>query len=126
MSLVYRQSNQERIPGFMPDDVCAYLIHRKLSAENVHVRCGEYNAQKINERKPHQDRRAKQISIHPSFNSKSLYYDFALVHTQKDFVLDEHIFPICLPDQFGQLPSFDDEPCYAMGYGKDGYGKSKI
>ena len=100
------------------------LCFRSLKAENTIVRCGEHNAAKINEPLPHQDRPAKHISIHPSFNMKNLYYDFALVHTKTDYDLnEEYIQPICLPDQFGQVPSFDDEPCFTMGYGKDGYGK---
>ena len=100
------------------------LCFRSLKAENTIVRCGEHNAAKINEPLPHQDRPAKHLSIHPSFNMKNLYYDFALVHTKTDFDLnEEYIQPICLPDQFGQVPLFDDEPCFTMGYGKDGYGK---
>ena len=100
------------------------LCFRSLKAENTIVRCGEHNAAKINEPLPHQDRPAKHLSIHPSFNMKNLYYDFALVHTKTDYDLnEEYIQPICLPDQFGQVPSFDDEPCFTMGYGKDGYGK---
>ena len=76
------------------------------------------------ERKPHQDRHAKHISVHPTFNNKNLYYDFALVHTDIEFELDEHIYPICLPNQHETLPLYNEGDCYAMGYGKDSFGKS--
>ena len=97
-----------------------------MKPEKTIIRCGEYNAANINERLPHQDRKVKHISIHPSFNMKNLYYDVALVHTQENFDFEEHIKPICLPDATSQLPSFDDEPCFTMGYGKDGYGKYQM
>ena len=96
--------------------------------EEIKVRCGELDAKQnytesATERKPHQDRHAKHISVHPTFNVKNLYYDFALVHVETPFELDEHILPICLPNQYETLPIFDDEDCYAMGYGKDSFGK---
>ena len=110
--------------------VCIYIYYslsfsyRTLKPEDTLVRCGEYNSENLNERKPHQDRQAKHISVHPAFNSKTLYYDYALVHTSTDFEYDEHIFPICLPDPLEELPSFtDDEPCFVMGYGQDRYGR---
>ena len=98
-------------------------FYRSLKTENTIVRCGEYDADNIHERLPHQDQKVKHISIHPAFNMKNLYYDVALVHTETNFALDEHIQPICLPDPTSPQPSSGDKPCYTMGYGKDGYGK---
>ena len=94
----------------------------------IKVRCGELDAklnytESTSERKPHQDRHAKHISVHPTFNNKNLYYDFALVHTDIEFELDEHIYPICLPNQHETLPLYNEGDCYAMGYGKDSFGK---
>ena len=97
-----------------------------MKTEDTIVRCGEYNAATLNERKPHQNRQAKHITVHPAFNAKNLYYDFALVHTTEDFEYDEHIYPICLPNQLEPLPEFNSDACYAMGYGKDGYGNSVL
>ena len=95
-----------------------------MKPENTIVRCGEYDAANIHERLPHQDQKVKHISIHPAFNMKNLYYDVALVHTETNFALDEHIQPICLPDPTSPQPFTGDKPCYTMGYGKDGYGIS--
>ena len=99
---------------------------RTLTPEDTIVRCGEYNSENLNERKPHQNREVKHISIHPAFNAKNLYYDFALVHLNTPFDLDEHIFPICLPSQDSTLPIGENEDCYAMGYGKDSFGKNLL
>ena len=92
------------------------------------VRCGEWDSSTNSETKKHQDRVARHISVHPAYNNKTLYYDYALVHTKSKFDYDDspdtHIFPICLPDP-GPLPNFDEyeDPCYAMGHGKNGYGE---
>ena len=96
--------------------------------ENIKVRCGELDAKRNYteseiELKPHQDRRTKHISVHPAFNAKNLYYDFALIHLSTEFDLDEHIHPICLPSPDAVVPLFGDEDCYSMGYGKDSFGK---
>ena len=99
------------------------FFHRKLKLSDTKVRCGELDATSDDEEKPPQDRQARHISIHPAFNAKNLYYDFALVHVATDFELDEHISPICLPDQFQPLQSFNNDECYVMGYGKDRSGK---
>ena len=93
------------------------------------MRCGELDAKQNftesdSELKPHQDRQAKHISVHPAFNSKNLYNDFALVHLDTPFDLDDHIFPICLPDQH-LTPFIEDDDYYAMGYGKDSFGTQK-
>jgi len=100
---------------------------RGKKLENIKVRCGELDAKQNytesdTELKPHQDRPAKYISIHPAFNAKNLYYDFALIHLKTEFDLDEHIYPICLPGQDAVVPLFGDEDCYSMGYGKDSFG----
>ena len=94
------------------------------------MRCGELDAKQNftesdSELKPHQDRQAKHISVHPAFNSKNLYNDFALVHLDTPFNLDDHIFPICLPNQHS-TPFVEDDDCYAMGYGKDSFGRQKV
>ena len=92
------------------------------------VRCGEWDSSTVSETKLHQDRVARHISVHPAYNKKNLYYDYALVHTKSKFVYGDsphtHIFSICNPDR-GPLPHFDkcEDPCNAMRHGKDGYGK---
>ena len=94
---------------------------RTLKVEETKVRCGEI----YSDRSDH-DREAKHISIHPAFNSKNLYYDFALVHVDEDFKLGEDIGLMCLPDQFEPLPAYRDDECYVMGYGKDAFGRCTL
>ena len=47
----------------------------------------------------HQDRGVAQVSIHPLYTgNKSVEYNYALLHVDKEFILDSHISPICLPE----------------------------
>ena len=105
----------------------SFAIFRGYKPENTIVRCGEYDARSDREERKHQDQVARYISIHPAYNKKTLHYDYALVHTKSDFVYDDdrksHIYPVCLPDNFHQIPPFEEGDCYVMGYGKDGGGK---
>ena len=96
------------------------------------MRCGEYDiTTTTGEEKPFQERDAKNISIHPLYNDggavKNLHYNYALIHTKENFELDEeHIYPICLPDQFQAIQEYNNDECFAMGYGKDKFGNSVI
>ena len=83
------------------------------------VRCGEWDTQAASEPRPHQDRRVKQVVVHPEFNARNLHNDFALLFTEQDFVLDSHIDTVCLPEP-GQ--KFHFQTCFATGWGKDKFG----
>jgi len=83
------------------------------------VRCGEWDTQAASEPRPHQDRRVKQVVVHPEFNARNLHNDFALLFTEQDFVLDSHIDTVCLPEP-GQ--KFNFQTCFATGWGKDKFG----
>ena len=52
---------------------------------------------------PHQDWNVRYKIIHPLYTGTNgtrgkVYYNFAVLHLEKDFDLDIHINPICLPD----------------------------
>merc|ERR1712038_2191683 len=83
------------------------------------VRCGEWDTQAASEPRPHQDRKVKQVVVHPEFNARNLHNDFALLFTEQDFVLDSHIDTVCLPEP-GQ--KFNFQTCFATGWGKDKFG----
>jgi len=55
----------------------------KFSANEIKVRAGEWDTQQTVEPHPHQDRKAKHISIHPGFSLINLQNDFALIHLVK-------------------------------------------
>ena len=79
------------------------LIYSQISESNLLVRCGDWDLKGTEETLPHQDRNVVQKSIHPLYTgtsgtSKKVNYNFALLHMDKDFDLDVHINPICLPD----------------------------
>ena len=113
--------------NFVRRNARLYRYFRGLKLENTVVRCGEHDTSKTNEEKPNQEINAKHISIHPLYNDggsvKNLHYNYALIHTDHSFKLDKtHIYPICLPNQFQEIPDYNFEECYAMGYGKDRFG----
>merc|ERR1719260_352464 len=86
---------------------------------SLKIRCGEWDTQDQNEPRPHQDRYVTSLDIHPAFNGKNLANDWALLYTEKEFELQQHIDTICLP-QPDDL--FDFQTCFATGWGKDQFG----
>ena len=83
------------------------------------VRCGEWDTQRLSEPRAHQDRRVRNVDIHPEFNERNLANDWALLYTEQDFELEEHIDTICLPHPDDV---FDFHTCHATGWGKDQFG----
>merc|ERR1712112_187627 len=83
------------------------------------VRCGEWDTQGETEPYPHQDRTISSIDIHPEFNSKNLYNDWAVLFTSEDFILSGHIDTACLP---APEEEFSGSTCFATGWGKDKFG----
>merc|ERR1712126_678898 len=83
------------------------------------IRCGEWDTQQQTEPYPHQDRQVQNLAIHPEFDGRNLQNDFAVLFTNGDFVLDQHIDTACLPaaDEI-----FDGTTCFATGWGKDQFG----
>merc|ERR1712061_91768 len=85
------------------------------------IRCGEWDTQNQTEPYPHQDRYVEALAIHPEFDGRNLQNDFAVLFTNGEFVLDQHIDTACLPaaDEI-----FDGTTCFATGWGKDQFGAS--
>merc|ERR1712228_643527 len=83
------------------------------------IRCGEWDTQHQTEPYPHQDRQVQTLAIHPEFDGRNLQNDFAVLFTDGDFVLDQHIDTACLP---AADESFDGTSCFATGWGKDQFG----
>ena len=92
-------------------------------AENVKVRCGEFDKNGDSEKKTHQERSARHISVHPIFNAKTLHNDVALVHVFSNFTYDDHVSPICLPSEFDLSSPWEFNTFYAMGFGTGKFGK---
>ncbi len=89
------------------------------------VRCGEWDTKSDSEPLSHQDRRIGRITLHPSYKN-TRYYDnnVALLHVEKDFRLDEHISPICLPDEAEGERSYRKTGCKATGWGTENFGET--
>jgi len=89
--------------------------------QNLKVRCGEWDTRQVIEPYKHEDRNASTVSIHPAYNKRNLHNDFALLHLEFEFILQDHINTICLPNEY---TPFNSEGCFATGWGKDKFGKS--
>merc|ERR1712152_120893 len=87
------------------------------------IRCGEWDTQHQTEPYPHQDRDVQNLAIHPEFDGRNLQNDFAVLFTNGEFVLDQHIDTACLPaaDEI-----FDGSTCFATGWGKDQFGAGGV
>merc|ERR1711970_277090 len=90
-------------------------------ATELKVRCGEWDTQNETEPYAHQDRKVKDVTIHPLFDPRSLASNWALLFTSEEFILSSHIDTVCLP-QAGEL--FDETTCFATGWGKDKFGSA--
>ena len=67
------------------------------NADDLFIKCGEWDTQKENEPKDQQTRQVNQISIHPAFRRRGVHNDLAILHVNESFNLDDHINPVCLP-----------------------------
>jgi len=91
-----------------------------LEAEQLEVRCGEWNTHHENEPLRHQERRVGAVVRHPEFRSSEHYFNFALLFLEEEFIRAKHIAPICLPSPCANFEAGD--LCVAGGYGKDAFG----
>jgi len=108
----------------------AHCVNRFSSMEKrLFVRCGDWDLENENEPYPHQELEVKQVHIHPEFNAQNLAFEFSVLMTSsgggiknvnEHFVLDYNIDTICLPKPDMK---FRHQTCYAMGWGKDKFGK---
>ena len=83
----------------------AHKVDKYPDPASLVVRCGEWDTQTESEIKPHQDRNVSRLVLHPEFNPRSLWNSIAVLFLESDFVLDQHIDTICLPEY---QENFDD------------------
>jgi len=96
---------------------CVQKLRNEVGS--ITVRCGEWDTQTTSEPYPHQDRKVRDLRIHPEFNPRNLANDLAVLFLDSPFELDHHIDTVCLPEP-GE--SFDYNTCFATGWGKDKFG----
>merc|ERR1712061_857572 len=85
------------------------------------VRCGEWDPQTTNEPYPHQDRSVKALRLHPEYEGRNLFNDFAVLFLESNFDLDINLDSVCLPEP---EETFDGTTCFATGWGKDKFGSA--
>jgi hypothetical protein len=85
------------------------------SSYNYIIRCGEWDTRSENEPSSHQDRRAKQILLHPGYSGiGTVHNDIAIIILENDFTLDRHIDTICLPSRI-HMSEISTADCFATG-----------
>jgi secreted trypsin-like serine protease len=98
----------------------AHCVNGFKNNEILKVRCGEWDTQTESEAYPHQDRYVNNFVVHPLFNSRNLFNDYAVLFTTADFTMEHNVDTICLPQP---EETFVSEDCFATGWGKDKFGK---
>ncbi|XP_001655727.2 tryptase [Aedes aegypti] len=92
----------------------AHCVHIK-EAESLTARAGEWDTKTESETLPYQEQKVQRIIIQPNYNSAVQFNDIALLVLEQPFQPDENVQLICLPPQGAK---FDDENCFATGWGK--------
>ncbi|XP_050531424.1 phenoloxidase-activating factor 2-like [Daktulosphaira vitifoliae] len=87
------------------------------------IRAGEWDTQTELENFRHQDRFVKKIIRHEKYYGGALHNDVALVIVNEPFVLMDNVGTMCLPPQNFV---FNQEKCYASGWGTDVFGKTGV
>jgi len=98
----------------------AHCIADIKAADELIVRCGEWNTQNEEEKLPYQEVPVAAIERHPSFDLSNHKNNFAVLFLEgTGFDAMSHIAPVCLPPP---CVEYKDENCVANGWGKDKFG----
>ncbi len=94
-----------------------------IFAEDLRIRCGEWDTRSKIEPRRHQDRKVHSVLIHPMFNNVSVANDVAVLRLQRPFSLTDHINVACVPDPG---VTYVKGGCFATGWGKDRWGSKGL
>jgi len=94
-------------------------IDRTDDPSKFHVRCGEHNVKTETELLDSQESEVKRIILHPQYDQKRVYFNFAILVTEENFVYQKHIGPVCLPSPSQNFDNSKD--CWSSGWGSDSY-----
>ncbi|VVC30606.1 Hypothetical protein CINCED_3A007191 [Cinara cedri] len=79
------------------------------------IRAGDWDLKTERELYPTQEVRVSKIVTHKEYYSGGLFNDIALIFTEKNFILEENVQIMCLPEE---NDSFADSRCFSTGWGK--------
>ena len=74
------------------------------------------------DQKRSQDRKIKEVKIHPDHNNKDWYFDVALIFLEEKFIFTERITPLCVPDKPFKHPGIG-RSILVQGWGEDVNGE---
>ncbi|KAH8251337.1 hypothetical protein KR032_008450, partial [Drosophila birchii] len=97
----------------------AHFLEEKFEAEIV-VRAGDWDLYNAMERFPHEESGVKKIVRHAGFVYSTGANNLALLFLETPFQIQEHIRPICLPQE---IKSFEGKRCKVAGWGRSSYSE---
>lgn len=97
----------------------AHCVHKNKATDFI-ARAGEWDTQRTTEPFPHVDRNVVDMIIHENFRPGSLFNDIALLFLEKPIEMAENINTACLP---APDTTYDNQRCFANGWGKDKFDK---
>lgn len=129
-------SAERKEKSFLRDDfVCgASLIHPKVVMTAAHcvrgrhkrslkIVAGEWDFRTTAEKLQDQVRGVDEIVINQDYDTRKHSDNIALIFLKRQFDLDQHIYPICLPPEDY---NFEGLHCVSTGWGKDEFGDAGL
>jgi len=83
------------------------------------VRCGEYNVKEETELLEAQEAEVAEIFLHPEYDERRVTNNLAILRTEKNFLYQEHIGPVCLPRPNEAFDNEKGRECWSSGWGAD-------
>ena len=134
MCLVYRKINNQNVflggASLIDRNKVLTVAHKFvvkrgkdiIDIENdpqIHVRCGEHDVKLKTPFLEHQESRVKKVHIDPDYDMVLLKNNLAILETEKNFIYQKHIGPVCLPKPNESFEGMND--CISSGWGTSSF-----
>ena len=96
----------------------AHCFGRGVAIYPEYVRVGVTRIDQIRS----QDRKIKEVKIHPDHNNKDWYFDVALLFLEEELTFTERILPLCVPNKPFKHPGIG-RSILVQGWGEDVNGE---
>jgi len=86
-----------------------------LNRKNIYVRCGEHDVKLKDAFTEYQESRVSKVHVHPDYSPTRLMNNIAILETEKNFIYQKHVGPVCLPEPGKTFEG--SEECWSTGWG---------